>query len=129
MIDSVESRDAAPPAPLPPAPVTMPVESPATRAQRAALLIGLLIIAWVALQLFASILLPFVISMGIAYFLDPVATRLVRLGAPRGVAALLLMLAAAAAALLFVLLLYPLILAQIGILVSRVPDYAVQLQN
>ena len=109
-------------------------ESPAarrdhsTRGQRVALLAGIMLGAWLMLQLFASILLPFVLSAGIAYFLDPVARRLTRLGVPRGVAALSLILGLFLVGLLFVLLLYPLILAQIGILVSRVPAYAGQLQ-
>ncbi len=76
-----------------------------------------------ALQLFASILLPFVAAAGIAYFLDPLAARLTRLGMPRGMAAMLLVVGLVAAGLLFALLLYPLMLAQIGILVSRVPAY------
>ena len=50
-----------------------------------------------ALQLFASVLLPFVAAAGIAYFLDPPATRLPRAGMPRGAAALLLVVALVAA--------------------------------
>ena len=48
----------------------------ATRAQRIALLVGLVVVSWLALQLFASILLPFVAAAGIAYILDPPASRL-----------------------------------------------------
>jgi predicted PurR-regulated permease PerM len=95
----------------------------ATRAQRIALLVGLLVAAWLALYLFQSVLLPFVAAAGIAYFLDPPATRLARAGIPRGAAALLLVIALIAAGLLFALLLYPLILSQIGILITRVPTY------
>ena len=61
----------------------------ATRTQRITLLVGLLVVAWLALQLFASILLPFVVAAGIAYFLDPPTSRLQRLGVPRWLAALL----------------------------------------
>jgi predicted PurR-regulated permease PerM len=100
----------------------------ATRAQRLALLIGLLVVAWLALQLFASILLPFVAAAGIAYFLDPPATSLTRAGIPRGAAALLLIIALIAAGLLFALLLYPLILAQLGILIARLPSYVESLR-
>jgi predicted PurR-regulated permease PerM len=95
----------------------------ATRGQRIALLVGLCVAFLVAMQLFATILLPFVAAAGIAYFLDPLATRLSRLGMGRGLAALLLVVGLVAAGLLFALLLYPLILAQIGILISRVPAY------
>ncbi len=86
-------------------------------------MIGLLVAVWLALQLFASVLLPFVAAAGIAYVLDPPTKRLTGLGMPRGAAALLMVLALIAAVLLFALLLYPLILAQVGILFSRVPQY------
>ena len=65
----------------------------ATRAQRFALIIGLLVAFWLALQLFASVLAPFVAAAVLAYALDPPTTQLTRLGLPRGVAALLMMLA------------------------------------
>ena len=95
----------------------------ATRAQRIGLLAGLLVVLAAALHLFASILLPFVMAAGIAYFLDPPTTRLTRAGMPRGLAALLLVVALVAAGLMFALLLYPLLLAQVGILIGRVPTY------
>ena len=88
-----------------------------------ALLCGLGLAALAAVQLFASILLPFVAAAGIAYFLDPLAVRLTRVGMGRGLAATLLVAGLVALGLLFALLLYPLILAQIGILISRVPAY------
>ncbi|MBN9509279.1 MAG: AI-2E family transporter [Alphaproteobacteria bacterium] len=120
-----------PPSPEPthPPPVAEPPVREATRAQRIALLVGLLVVAWLALQLFASVLLPFVAAAGIAYFLDPPATNLTRLGIPRGGAALLLIAALIAAVLLFALLLYPLIIAQVGILIARVPDYVTALRT
>ena len=110
------------PSPAPP-PLPRPPERTATRAQRLALLGGLLVAAYLALHLFASILLPFVAAAGIAYFLDPPATRLTRAGMPRGMAALLMVVALVAACLLFALLLYPLLVAQVGILIGRVPSY------
>ena len=115
-----------PPPPLPPPPRLAPH---ATRAQRIALLVGLVVVAWLALQLFASILLPFVAAAGIAYVLDPATSRLTRAGVPRGLAALLMIVAVLAAALLFALLLYPVILAQLGLLIGRIPEYVVLLQG
>ncbi len=100
-----------------------------TRPQRVALLAGLLVVVLLALQLFVGILLPFVVAAGIAYFLDPLATRLTRAGMPRGPAALLLVTGLLAAGLLFALLLYPLILSQLGILISRVPAYVAALRD
>ncbi|MGC8524461.1 MAG: AI-2E family transporter [Acidibrevibacterium sp.] len=108
------------PALLPPA----AANSPTIRRQRLILLAAIVIVAWLALQLFATILLPFVAAAGVAYFLDPLASRLVRAGMPRGLAALLLVLLLLAAIFLFLLLLYPLILAQLGLLITRLPAYA-----
>lgn len=122
----------APRLPDPPptlAPPPAPPEPPhATKAQRIALLVGVAVALLVALQLFASILLPFVMAAGIAYFLDPIASRMSRAGIRRGVAAILLVVGLVAAGLLFALLLYPLILSQIGILISRVPNYVTDLR-
>ncbi len=108
----------APPAIIPPAPART-----ATRMQRLGLLTGLLVAAYLVLHLFAAIMLPFVVAAGIAYFLDPPTTRLTRAGMPRGLAAVLMVVALVAACLLFALLLYPLLLAQVGLLIGRVPSY------
>lgn len=128
-MSQVSEKPAAPPptGQLPPELVEPPV-SRATRAQRIALLIGIGVAVWLVLKLFASILLPFVAASGIAYFLDPVASRMTRAGVPRGLAALLLVLGLIAACLLFALLLYPLLISQLGILISRVPNYVQALQ-
>jgi predicted PurR-regulated permease PerM len=116
-------RDEALPPPVPPR------LAHATRGQRIALLVGLVVVAWLALQLFASILMPFVAAAGIAYVLDPATSRLTRAGMPRGLAALLMIVAVIAAALLFALLLYPVILSQIGLLIGRIPEYVMLLQG
>ncbi len=101
----------------------------ATRMQRLALLAGVLVALWLALALFASILLPFVAACGAAYVLDPLCTRLSRarigrLGLPRGTASLLLVVGLIVSVLAFVLLLYPIIIHQLGLLVGHLPDYA-----
>ena len=101
----------------------------ATRSQRIALVLGLLAAGAAMLWLFSAILLPFVAAAGIAYFLDPPTTRLARSGVPRGLAALLMIVAVVAACLLVALLLYPLLVAQVGILIARVPAYVVALRN
>ncbi len=108
---------------------TIDMPASATRGQRIALLVGLLVVAWFALQWFASILLPFVAAAGVAYFLDPLASLLDRWGLRRSIGALLLILALLSSVLLFALLLYPLILSQIGLLLGRVPTYAAQVQH
>lgn len=106
-----------------------PIAGQATRGQRVALVVGLGVVAWLTLQLFASVLAPFVAAAGIAYVLDPPTTQLTRLGVPRGLAALLMILALLAGVLLFALLLYPLILQQIGQLIGRIPQYVLLLQR
>ncbi len=100
-----------------------------TRAQRVALIVGLLVVLWLVLDLFASILAPFVAAAVIAYALDPPTTRLSRLGLPRGVAALVMILALLLGVLMFALLLYPLLIAQVGLLVLRIPQYATLVQS
>ena len=101
----------------------------ATRGQRVALGVGLLVVLWLVLQLFASVLAPFVAAAGIAYVLDPPTTKLTHFGLPRGLAALVMILVLLAGVLLFVLLLYPLILQQIGLLIGRIPQYVQLLQR
>ena len=94
-----------------------------TRGQRIALFAGLGGALLLSLWLFSQILTPFVLAAVIAYFLDPVATRLSRLGLPRGLAALLLVLGMVAVALLGLLLLYPLLISQVTVLLQRLPSY------
>ena len=88
-----------------------------------------MVAAWLALRLFASILLPFVAASGIAYFLHPLATRMTRAGVPRNAAAFAVIVLLGALGILSVLLLYPLVIAQVSILVARVPNYATSLRH
>lgn len=117
--------------PGPPRPPTAPPAAPlrATRGQRIALAVGLLVVTALALELFGGVLAPFVAAAVIAYALDPATTRLTRWGLPRGVAALVMVLALLAAFLLFALLLYPLLLSQVGLFLGRFPQYVHLLQN
>ncbi len=101
----------------------------ASRAQRLAFLAALLVGLWVALQLFATVLLPFVAAAVIAYFLDPLASRMRRSGIGRPYAAGLLVVGLILFFLLALLLLYPLVLAQVGLLLGRLPAYVQELQT
>jgi predicted PurR-regulated permease PerM len=105
----------------PPLPPPWPLQS--TRYQRVALLVGVGVVLWLGLQLFSSVLMPFVAAAGIAYVLDPFCTRMERAKVPRGLAALMLVIGLSLVALIFVLLLYPLVLNQVSLLVGRVPAY------
>ena len=95
----------------------------ATRGQRIGLAAGVAVALLLGLWLFSAILTPFVLAASIAYFLDPPATNLTRIGIRRPIAALLLILTLAAVALLCLLLLYPLLVAQITVLLQRLPSY------
>src|ERR1019366_7608513 len=65
----------------------------------------------------------------LAYALYPPTARLTRLGLPRGAAAAVMVLTFIAGVLLFALLLYPLLLFQIKLLATRIPQYAFLLQG
>jgi predicted PurR-regulated permease PerM len=95
----------------------------ATRGQRLGLIFGFLAFLLFAMWLFSAILTPFVLAGCIAYFLDPPVTRLSRFGVPRGLAAFLLVVGLSAFCLLAILLIYPLLIAQIGVLIARLPAY------
>jgi predicted PurR-regulated permease PerM len=95
----------------------------ATRGQRLALVLGVLAALLFAIWLFSAILTPFVLAGCIAYFLDPPTERMRRIGVPRALAAFLMVLTLFALGLLAVLLLYPLLIAQIGVLIARLPAY------
>ena len=95
----------------------------ATRRQRLMLSLGALVAVLLGLWIFADILAPFVLAGCIAYFLDPMATRMTRLGVPRGLAAILLVALLVMLALLSLLLLYPLIVAQMYVLIGALPGY------
>ncbi len=113
-----------PPPPGKPEPARPRIPPPvATRAQRVALGLGVASGLFLAFWLFSPILTPFVLAAVIAYFLDPPASWLTRIGIPRGVSALLMILALGAFALLCLLLLYPLLVAQVTVLIQRLPAY------
>src|SRR4051794_24676436 len=74
-----------------------------------------------ALYILRDMLLPFVAGMAIAYFLDPIADRLERYGAPRWLAATCVLLFFVLILVLAILLLVPLIQSQIVQLVDSLP--------
>ena len=70
----------------------------------------------------SSVLAPFVAGLAVAYFFDPVADRLEKAGASRGLAAGLVILAFLGLAGIVLVLLFPLLQSQVLGLVARVPD-------
>jgi predicted PurR-regulated permease PerM len=97
--------------------------------QRLGLIAVFLFAVWGFLRLFSSILMPFVVAAGLAYFLDPAVSRLERLGLRRPAGALLLLLTVGLFVALFVLLLYPVIAEQAYALGSNLPDYIATAQK
>ena len=82
-----------------------------------AALLALIAILW----LLQDILLPFIAGFALAYFLDPVADRLERLGLPRLAATLLILLVAVAAVVIVVLVVAPVLVDQAIKLANDLP--------
>jgi len=95
------------------------------------------VIFWVAvllifiafLYIFSSILLPFIAGMSIAYFLDPVADRLERLGLSRLMATIVILVAFVIVFALALVILIPVLINQFNDFAQRVPGYISQLQE
>ena len=81
------------------------------------------------LVLFQDILLPFVVGIAIAYFLDPLVDRLERRGVGRTAGALLTLAGFAVASLGILLLLVPVVNAQLGGLIASLPGYIETLER
>jgi predicted PurR-regulated permease PerM len=81
------------------------------------------------LYVFSSILLPFIAGMAIAYFLDPVADRLERLGLSRMMATVVILVAFVIVFVLALMILIPVLVSQFNDFAQRVPGYISQLQD
>lgn len=84
--------------------------------------IGLLIFVLV-LWLLGSTLLPFLLGAALAYFLDPMADRLQRLGLSRPLATGVIAITLVLVLVLVAVLLVPTVIEQVTALVSAMPDY------
>ncbi|MET3792634.1 AI-2E family transporter [Aquamicrobium terrae] len=80
------------------------------------------------LYVFSSILLPFVAGMALAYFLDPVADRLQRLGLSRLMATIVILFAFIIVLVLALVVLVPVLASQMADFAARLPDYMTRLQ-
>lgn len=85
---------------------------------------ALVLVLW----LLGNVMLPFVAGAAIAYFLDPVADRLERMGCSRAVATLLITLVAVFAFVIAALILIPTVINQTSTLVGDAPVYSAKLQ-
>jgi predicted PurR-regulated permease PerM len=90
--------------------------------------LGALGVFCLLLWLFSSILLPFVVGMTLAYFLDPVADRLERLGLSRLLATLTILIAFIVVFIVFIMLVVPILATQLVDFGSKLPGYIARLQ-
>ncbi|EHS48698.1 protein of unknown function UPF0118 [Rhizobium sp. PDO1-076] len=81
------------------------------------------------LLMFSSILLPFIAGMALAYFLDPVADRLERLGLSRLMATVVILVTFVIVFALSLMIIIPILASQLNDFIERVPGYVTQLQN
>lgn len=91
--------------------------------------LGMVALLCVFIWLFKGILLPFVAGIAIAYFLDPLADRMERIGIGRGAAAILSLLLFLFIAVAFLLLLVPIVQTQIADLSRNLPNIVQAIQN
>lgn len=80
------------------------------------------------LYLFSDILLPFVAGMVLAYFLDPVADRLQRLGLSRVMATVVILFAFIIVLVLAFVILIPVLASQMADFAGKLPEYLTRLQ-
>jgi predicted PurR-regulated permease PerM len=79
--------------------------------------------------LLSSVLLPFVAGLALAYFLNPVTTRLEKWGVNRLAASLVAIALTLLIGILLMLLVVPIFGSQLAAFIQRLPDYIVRLQN
>ncbi|RKE85299.1 MULTISPECIES: AI-2E family transporter [Rhizobium] len=83
----------------------------------------------VFLMMFSSILLPFIAGMALAYFLDPVADRLERIGLSRLMATVVILISFVIVFVLSLMIIIPVLASQLNDFIQRVPEYVSQLQS
>jgi predicted PurR-regulated permease PerM len=83
----------------------------------------------VVLWFLGNVLLPFLVGGAIAYFLDPIADRLERLGLSRVAATSIISLVALVLVVLLVLAVIPTLVNQLTALINAAPDIAKRLQG
>jgi predicted PurR-regulated permease PerM len=81
------------------------------------------------LYIFSGILLPFVAGMVLAYFLDPVADWLQRLGLSRLMATVVILIAFIVVVVLAFVILVPVLATQMADFGRKLPDYLTRLQS
>ena len=82
----------------------------------------------IAIVLLRDVLLPFVAGLALAYLLDPLVTRLERIGMHRAAATLLILAVFFLGVITLLLLAIPIIVTEIAILIDKLPAYIARLQ-
>lgn len=91
--------------------------------------ICMLVAAAFAIWLFSGAMFPFVIGMGLAYLVDPLADRLERLGLNRIVAACLILLGFLLVVVLALWIVVPVLAQQVAGFLDNMPRYLTRLQE
>ena len=81
------------------------------------------------LYLFSTILLPFIAGMAVAYFLDPVADRLERIGLSRLMATAVILVSFVLVFALALTIVIPIIINQFNDFIQHIPAYVQQMQQ
>ncbi len=81
------------------------------------------------LLVFSTILLPFIAGMALAYFLDPVADRLERLGMSRLTATIVILIGFIFLFALSLVVIIPIIFTQASEFIAKMPGYVARLQE
>lgn len=88
-----------------------------------------LVVFIIFLMMFRTILLPFIAGMALAYFLDPVADRLERLGLSRMWATVVILATFIVVFVLSLMIIIPILASQLNEFIQRIPGYITQLQT
>ncbi len=91
--------------------------------------IGALVVLVLCLWLLSGILLPFVVGLVLAYFLNPVVMRLRRIGIGRTIASLAVVVVMLLGVVLFFLVVLPILTSQLFEFAQRLPSYVARLQG
>ncbi|MCU0800716.1 MAG: AI-2E family transporter [Rhodobacteraceae bacterium] len=83
----------------------------------------------VLMWLIGNVVLPFIVGAALAYFLDPIADRLERLGLSRVAATAVITFAAILLVVLLVLSIIPSLISQLTALINTAPQIAARLQS
>ncbi|CAN7520492.1 AI-2E family transporter [Phyllobacterium sp. LjRoot231] len=110
--------------------VDVQVNTLATSVRRQAVFwTGAMLFLALFLYIFSSILLPFVAGLVLAYFLDPVADHLQRLGLSRLLATIVILVLFVVTFALLLIILVPVLASQMSDFIVRLPSYVSRLQE